>query len=194
MSTLTIPATALGQLRKGDTITSIDGHTLARPLSVRAPLTDGRSGIVAPKGSKVEHWIYPDSQIGNEVTYEAAPPKEPKPRRRVIAGVPLVGGDGDYHTEDGHFWIQHGEFATTCDEPHPIRWEKDRFTYTWDGKLVRGEQCPGGQEHWVLAWFVYEIREIGTVREYAEKLDAYDTLREAAKSLPAFEDLNQKHG
>jgi hypothetical protein len=85
--------------------------------------------------------------------------------KRVFQGLTLVRRDDMWHTEDGRYTISEDHNAVSfCEAPHPMGKGKP--------------QCPGGNEHPVTLWNVWD----NLADDHAFG-DVYDTMRQAVREL-----------
>ncbi|GIH95388.1 hypothetical protein ACFFMN_23935 [Planobispora siamensis] len=181
MATLILERDQLHQVRAGDRIVAIDDYRPTRALTVEAPLgVTPVPGIktVAPAGSRVEHYLYPDI-VWRSVTVErpalAARQRNHRTGARVFRryALPLVQPrpGGPYVTEDGRYEISYNDdFATTCDAAHPVRLAGGAGYY-----------CPGARTHHYGRWVIWD----NTRQDFLaiDQGDGYTSLAGAAEAV-----------
>lgn len=169
MTTLTLTRDQLGQLRKGDKVTAIDGRAVEYTVAAKlAPIHHGGPLAVALHlAGRVEPVnLYPDTHMADVVTVER---KEPRTVLRHFGDLTLVKhGDRDWRSEDGRWQIAYEEAGVSdCHSPHPIS----------AGRGRTGGYCPGHESHYYSMWCG------GLVGNKDDVLLYGDTLAEVANAL-----------
>jgi hypothetical protein len=177
MATITVTRDRLHtDLKPGDKLVAIDGHTLPVAREVKDPkhLVNGQSAVslVNALGTGTEWNIYPGNVI--EVTIERPEPKPKRPVSQTRYGLRLTHGVG-WESEDGVFRVGPGEAWTECDHAHPMRWKDERNVW-------HHGYCPGNQWHpYTVGWVIDGPGGYGLDDVYPTLDEAWRALAEALK-------------